>query len=89
MVNAGKSYFTGALPELWLFALGGLFVLVTLFLPKGIVGTWDQLRDRLRTGLARKAAEPPADSGEPMTVVRAGTSASPGWASPPKPQPAE
>ena len=39
LVNAGKSFFTGALPDLWLFALGALFVLVTLFLPKGIVGT--------------------------------------------------
>jgi urea transport system permease protein len=39
IVNAGKSYFTGALPQYWLFALGGLFVLVTLFLPRGIVGT--------------------------------------------------
>lgn len=39
LVNAGKSWFTGVLPELWLFALGGLFVLVTIFLPKGIVGT--------------------------------------------------
>ncbi|TCD16277.1 urea ABC transporter permease subunit UrtC [Oricola cellulosilytica] len=38
VVNAGKSWFTGALPELWLFALGGLFVAVTLFMPKGIVG---------------------------------------------------
>ena len=39
LVNAFKSWFTGAIPELWLFALGGLFVLVTLFLPRGIVGT--------------------------------------------------
>jgi len=39
LVNAGKSWFTAAMPELWLFALGGLFVAVTLFLPKGIVGT--------------------------------------------------
>ena len=30
-----KTYFTGAIPELWLFALGGLFIAVTLFLPKG------------------------------------------------------
>ncbi len=43
LVNAGKSYFTGALPELWLFALGALFITVTLFLPKGIVGTLRQL----------------------------------------------
>jgi len=38
MVNYGKSYFTAALPEMWLFALGALFVLVTLFLPKGVIG---------------------------------------------------
>ncbi|MCB1757423.1 MAG: urea ABC transporter permease subunit UrtC, partial [Gammaproteobacteria bacterium] len=37
-VNYGKTYFTAVLPEFWLFALGGLFILVTLFLPKGIVG---------------------------------------------------
>lgn len=47
-VNGGKSWFTGAFPEYWLFALGGLFVLVTLLMPKGIVGTlrdgWTKLR---------------------------------------------
>ncbi len=37
-VNYGKSYFTAALPEVWLFALGALFVLVTIFLPKGMIG---------------------------------------------------
>lgn len=50
LVNAGKSWFTGLLPELWLFALGGLFIFVTIFLPKGIVGTvssgWSALRAR-------------------------------------------
>jgi urea transport system permease protein len=39
LVNGGKTIFTGLFPEVWLFALGGLFVAVTLFLPKGIVGT--------------------------------------------------
>ncbi|MFN7102519.1 MAG: urea ABC transporter permease subunit UrtC [Pseudorhizobium sp.] len=39
LVNAGKSFFTGAFPEFWLYALGGLFIAVTLFLPRGIVGT--------------------------------------------------
>ena len=38
-VNFGKTWFTGALPELWLFVLGGLFIAVTLFFPKGILGT--------------------------------------------------
>ncbi len=35
-VNWAKSYLTGALPDAWLFALGALFVVVTIFLPKGI-----------------------------------------------------
>jgi urea transport system permease protein len=39
LVNYGKTYFTGALPEAWLFVLGAVFVAVTLFLPKGLVGT--------------------------------------------------
>ncbi len=39
VVNAGKTWFTGVFPEVWLFALGLLFVLVTLLLPKGILGT--------------------------------------------------
>ena len=53
-VNWGKTWFTAALPSLWLFALGGLFVLVTLFLPKGIVGTWTEWREKHR-------APPPSD----------------------------
>ncbi len=39
LVNFAKTTLTGALPEVWLFALGALFILVTLFLPRGIVGT--------------------------------------------------
>ncbi len=46
LVNFGKTYLTGALPEIWLFALGALFIAVTLFLPKGVVGLWAQLRSR-------------------------------------------
>src|SRR5690606_35783891 len=38
LVNYAKTYFTAALPEFWLYALGALFVLVTLFLPRGVVG---------------------------------------------------
>ena len=39
LVNYAKTYFTGALPEAWLYLLGGLFIATTLFLPKGLVGT--------------------------------------------------
>ena len=57
LVNAGKSYFTAALPEYWLFALGALFVVVTLFLPKGIVGL---LAARAPRRAAPAPATPPA-----------------------------
>ncbi|MES2821478.1 MAG: urea ABC transporter permease subunit UrtC [Pseudomonadota bacterium] len=38
LVNGMKSWFTVAFPEYWLFALGFLFILVTLFLPRGVIG---------------------------------------------------
>ncbi|MEJ2143428.1 MAG: urea ABC transporter permease subunit UrtC, partial [Gammaproteobacteria bacterium] len=46
MVNYAKSYFTAVLPEIWLFALGALFIVVTIFLPKGLVGLFDQLKQK-------------------------------------------
>lgn len=43
VINLTKTWFTGALPELWLFVLGGVFVAVTVLLPKGLVGLrWQQ-----------------------------------------------
>lgn len=47
LVNYAKTYFTAALPEVWLYALGALFVLVTLYLPKGIVGLRGMWRERV------------------------------------------
>jgi len=46
VVNYAKTYLTGALPEMWLYALGALFVLVTVLLPKGIVGLVPRARER-------------------------------------------
>jgi urea transport system permease protein len=43
LVNAGKSWFTGILPEFWLFALGALFIGATIWLPKGVVGLFTKL----------------------------------------------
>jgi urea transport system permease protein len=88
LVNAAKSWFTGALPEFWLYALGALFVAVTLFLPRGIVGLWDQLTNSRSERKARRGPELPAEP--PVTIVRA--AAKPGEWTPPalsEPQPAE
>ena len=49
LVNGGKTYFTGALPEIWLFALGALFILVTLFLPHGVLGLFRRREKQLST----------------------------------------
>ncbi|MBF7997095.1 urea ABC transporter permease subunit UrtC [Rahnella laticis] len=38
IVNGAKSWFTVAIPEYWQFVLGGMFILVTLFLPQGVIG---------------------------------------------------
>jgi urea transport system permease protein len=46
LVNYAKTWFTGAFPEVWLFLLGGLFVVSTLFLPRGVIGLLDQWRRR-------------------------------------------
>ena len=65
-LNFLKSAFTtGVLATYWLFALGGLFILVTLALPKGIVGTFDDW-------LKRRRAEPahPAGALKPTAVER-------------------
>lgn len=43
-VNYGKTVFTSFYPEAWLFPLGLLFVLVTLVLPRGLVGLVGKLR---------------------------------------------
>jgi len=44
IVNYASTYFTSALPEVWLYALGGLFVISTLYLPKGIVGLMSKIQ---------------------------------------------
>jgi urea transport system permease protein len=43
LINGGKSWLTAAFPSAWLYVLGALFILVTLFLPKGLAGAWGYL----------------------------------------------
>ncbi len=38
LVNGAKSYFTMAVPEYWQLFLGLIFIVVTLFLPRGVIG---------------------------------------------------
>jgi urea transport system permease protein len=44
IVNLAKSWFTVSFPQYWLFFLGTLFIVITLYLPNGVVGLWKRLR---------------------------------------------
>ena len=48
LVALAKTLLTGWIPEIWLFALGGMFVFVTLFLPTGVLGLIENTYTRLR-----------------------------------------
>jgi urea transport system permease protein len=56
LVNLGKTWLTSALPEVWLFAIGTLFLLVTLFLPRGLMGLFSTRTPALAPEAAPDAA---------------------------------
>lgn len=56
VVNYAKTFFTAWQPEAWLFILGSIFVFVTVFMPRGIVGLYTQLKAK-QASLQRKSAE--------------------------------
>jgi len=63
IVNYAKTYFTGAFPEVWLFMLGALFVISTLYLPKGVVGIVGEYRQKKASKAAQKqSSESKAES---------------------------
>jgi urea transport system permease protein len=62
LVNLAKSWFTKAMPELWPFFLGALFVAVTLFLPQGVVGLLRGLRPRTRGPTPARDPAPPGSA---------------------------
>tara|TARA_R110000787_G_scaffold20790_42_gene62004 strand:+ start:898 stop:2049 length:1152 start_codon:yes stop_codon:yes gene_type:complete len=56
LVNYAKTVLTDAMPDAWLYALGALFLLVTLFLPRGIVGLLGQIQERRRNATTAQAS---------------------------------
>jgi urea transport system permease protein len=69
-VNGAKSWFTVTYPEFWLFFLGGLFVLVTLLLPRGLMGLAEALRaPRAAPAGPREPPAPAAASSSPAATV--------------------
>jgi urea transport system permease protein len=57
VVNLGKTWLTSALPAVWLFVFGGLFIFVTLFLPRGLIGLFAGRRSGVALDRQSAAAE--------------------------------
>jgi urea transport system permease protein len=72
IVNYAKTLFTiGMLAPYWLFVLGAMFVLVTIFLPKGVLGLLPKRKDNVETGIPSPLAGERRDWGgdsRPSTV---------------------
>ena len=69
LVNLGKTWLTDVMPSAWLFALGLLFVLVTILMPKGILGLADQWRSpRRRRAKADTGSAVAIDAGLPAKL---------------------
>jgi urea transport system permease protein len=79
IVNGAKSILTVSFPEYWLYFLGGLFIVVTLFMPQGVVGLVRRWRGgpQARSGREQASAATPAataaarDDVPPMVAVPA------------------
>lgn len=54
LVNFGKTYFSESFPELWLYLMGGLFIVVVMYFPNGLAGLWDSHGKRWLARLQRK-----------------------------------
>jgi urea transport system permease protein len=53
LVNTGKSLFSETFPQLWLFAMGGLFIAVVVLFPNGLAGIVDLVRRKITPWIAR------------------------------------
>jgi urea transport system permease protein len=62
-VNLGRSVLTNYFPELWPFILGGLFVVVVLLFPDGLIGIMRQARVRMGQFKAKATALPEEELG--------------------------
>ena len=76
LVNGAKSWLTVAAPEYWLFFLGGLFTVVTLFMPQGVVGLVRRVFKRnpppahVQQAPAATKSEASESTGEPNTPLQ-------------------
>jgi urea transport system permease protein len=68
LVNTGKSLFSENFPQLWLFAMGGLFIAVVVLFPDGLAGVVELVRKKLKPWLEKMRHKPSLPVGIPGTV---------------------
>jgi len=71
VVSYAKTRFTAIMPEAWLFGLGGLFVLVTLLLPKGLAGLVMNLMDKIESSSSKQATSSNSKQATPSKIETA------------------
>lgn len=69
VVSYAKTRFTAIMPEAWLFGLGGLFVLVTLLLPKGLAGLVFNVMDKVSPPKAKEIQDSDPTTPEIQTTT--------------------
>jgi len=68
LVNTGKTLFSETFPQLWLFFMGGLFILVVVLMPDGLAGIWTRHAKSWFAGILKKIAQrPPLASAKTVT----------------------
>jgi len=68
LVNTGKSLFSETFPQLWLFAMGGLFIAVVVLFPDGLAGVFELVRKKLKPWLEKFRNKPSLPVVIPGTV---------------------
>ncbi len=59
LVNYGKTFFSETYPELWLFLMGGLFMVVVMFFPDGLAGIYEKYAKKIGFLNKFKSSEKP------------------------------
>lgn len=69
LVNYGKTVFSESFPELWLYFMGGLFIVVVMYFPNGLAGLYQSHgRKWLARLSAKRGISPPATTARPEPV---------------------
>ncbi|HLP78302.1 MAG TPA: urea ABC transporter permease subunit UrtC [Candidatus Paceibacterota bacterium] len=70
LVCTGKSLFSESFPQLWLFAMGGLFIAVVVLFPDGLAGVWELARKKTKPLIEKLRNKPTLPVNIPGTVTK-------------------